>query len=343
MKKIFTILVLIAMAASLAGQSPEKMSYQAVIRNSNGALIINSNVKIRVQILQTSEFGAPFYDETHTVTTNENGLATIEIGGGTVEPGSAHVFADINWSLGPYFLKTLIDPSGGTTFSITGTTQLLSVPYALYAKNSETPGPQGPQGPAGNDGAPGPQGPAGNDGTAGLQGPVGPTGATGATGGYPVHTVGESYGGGIVFYVYDNGQHGLIAATTDHNTTLKWTDVSYINTRARASGVGAGKANTAIILGAQGSVDESVFAATVCNEYSVTVGGVTYGDWYLPSKFELHLLYLNKSAVGGFAGLYYWSSTEQSSSTAFVQHFGIDDQASDWKISAYNVRAIRAF
>ena len=337
MKKLFTILVFIALAACLAAQSPEKMSYQAVIRNSNGQLVINSNVKIRVQILQTSEFGAPFYDETHTATTNENGLATIEIGGGTVEPGSAHVFADIDWSLGPYFLKTLIDPSGGTTFSITGTAQLLSVPYALYAKNSETPGPQGP---AGNDGATGSQGPAGNDGATGPQGPVGPTGATG---GYPVHTVGEIYGGGIVFYVYDNGQHGLIASLADQSAGIKWTGGGYTNTRARADGVGAGKANTAIIVANQGFEDEVTFAAFICNEYSVTIGGVTYGDWYLPSRFELHLLFLNRSSVGGFASLYYWSSTEQNSGTAFVQHFGTDDQAYDQKISTYHVRAIRAF
>jgi hypothetical protein len=334
MKKLYTILVLIAIAVCLAAQSPEKMSYQSVIRNSNGELVTKSNVKIRIQILQTSEFGAPVYDETHTATTNENGLATIEIGGGTVEPGTLSTFADIDWSLGTYYLKTLTDPSGGTNFSIMGTSQLLSVPYALYAKNGGTPGPQGP---AGNDGATGPQGPTG------PVGPTGPTGATGSTGGYPVHTIGESYGGGIVFYVYDNGQHGLIAATADQSAGSKWTDVSYINTRARASGVGAGKANTAIILGAQGSVDEAVFAATVCNEYSVTVGGVTYGDWYLPSKFELHLLFLNKSTVGGFAGLYYWSSTEQNSSTAFVEHFGTEDQAYDQKISSYHVRAIRAF
>jgi hypothetical protein len=328
MKKIYTILVLIAMAACLAAQSPEKISYQAVIRNSNGALVINSNVKIRVQILQTSEFGAPVYDETHTATTNENGLATLEIGGGTIEPGTLSTFADIDWSLGPYFLKTLIDPSGGTTFSITGTTQLLSVPYALYAKNGGTPGPQGIQG---------------EKGDAGREGQQGPIGLTGATGGYPVHTVGESYGGGIVFYVYDNGQHGLIAATADQSAGIRWYGGSYTNTRARADGVGAGKANTAIIIANQGSVDADVFAATFCNEYSVSVNGVSYGDWYLPSKFELNLLYLNKSAVGGFGSFTYWSSSEEDFDFVFVQDFYNGNQDHSLKHGSQHVRAIRSF
>ncbi len=337
MKKLFTILVLISLVACVYGQSPEKMSYQTVIRNSSGTLVSNSNVKIRIQILHSSESGAVVYDETHSATTNKNGLASIEIGGGTIEPGILSTLADIDWSAGPYFLKTLTDPSGGTTFSIVGTTQFLSVPYALYAKNSGTPGPQGIQGIQGPTGA------------TGLQGPIGPTGATGAngatgaTGGYPVHTVGESYGGGIVFYVYDNGQHGLIAATADQSAGTKWTGGGYTNTRARADGVGAGKANTAIIIANQGFEDEVTFAAFICNNYSVTLGGVTYGDWYLPSRFELHLLYLNRSAVGGFAGLYYWSSSEQNNSTAFVEHFGIEDQSFDQKISTYHVRAIRAF
>ena len=84
----------------------------------------------------------------------------------------------------------------------------------------------------------------------------------------------------------------------------------YISSIAYADGVGAGKANTAIIIANQGYGDGATYAARICNEYSVTVDGVTYGDWYLPSKFELNLLYLQKSVVGGFANNSYWSSTE---------------------------------
>ncbi len=159
------------------------------------------------------------------------------------------------------------------------------------------------------------------------------------------HTIGESYGGGIVFYVYDNGKHGLIAATSDQKADpgRRWYGGTYVNTRARADGVGAGIKNTAIIIANQGVVDGETFAATICNEYSVTVNGVTYGDWYLPSKHELNLLYLQKSIVGGFANYPYWSSTEYSYVEANAQDFTQGTTSLPGKNSPYHVRAIRAF
>jgi hypothetical protein len=157
------------------------------------------------------------------------------------------------------------------------------------------------------------------------------------------HQIGESYGGGIVFYVYDNGQHGLIAATSDQSTGIRGYGGSYTNTRARADGVGAGLKNTAIIIANQGPVDGNAFAATVCNEYSVTVNGVTYGDWYLPSTHELNLLYLQKSVVGGFAGSNYWSSSENSNTTAWGQDFDDGLQSNGPKDYRLYVRAVRAF
>jgi hypothetical protein len=158
-----------------------------------------------------------------------------------------------------------------------------------------------------------------------------------------VHFIGERYGGGIVFYVYDNGQHGLIAATADQSTGIRWYGGTNTNTRARADGVGAGLKNTAIIIANQGPVDGNAFAATVCNEYSVTVAGVTYGDWYLPSKHELNLLYLQKAVVGGFAIGLYWSSSELDSLNAWSQLFGNGFQLGNGKNNAFLVRAVRAF
>lgn len=159
-----------------------------------------------------------------------------------------------------------------------------------------------------------------------------------------VHFIGESYGGGIVFYVYDNGQHGLIAATADYSTDIRWYGGTSTNTRARADGVGAGLKNTAIIIADQGPVDGNPFAATVCNEYSVTVAGITYGDWYLPSKHELNLLYLKKTVVGGFSSDSYWSSSEFDNYNVWYQAFfnnGV--QASGGKFTVSRVRAVRAF
>jgi hypothetical protein len=186
-------------------------------------------------------------------------------------------------------------------------------------------------------GAIGPEGPAGPTGATGA------VGATGATGGYPVHTIGESYGGGIVFYVYDGGQHGLIAATADQSTAIRWYGGTNTNTRARGDGIGAGLKNTAIIIANQGSVDGAPFAATVCNEYSVTVAGTTYGDWYLPSKYELNLLYLQKTVVGGFANNFYWSSTEIVLTNAWDQYFLNGSQTNSNKGDTDYVRAVRAF
>jgi len=158
------------------------------------------------------------------------------------------------------------------------------------------------------------------------------------------HYIGESYGGGKVFYVYDNGKHGLIAATSDQSTAMRWYGGSNTNTRARGDGVGAGLKNTAIIIANQGAVDGNAFAATVCNEYSVTVDGVTYADWYLPSKHELNLLYLQKTVVGGFADSGYWSSSEfVVVSGAWLQFFGNGIQDATSKDTTLYVRAIRAF
>ena len=181
-------------------------------------------------------------------------------------------------------------------------------------------------------------GPTGSTGAIGATGAVGETGASA-----PVHAIGESYGGGKVFYVYDGGQHGLIAATADQSTGIRWYGGTNTNTRAKASGLGAGKANTALIIANQGAVDTAAFAATVCNEYSVTVAGVTYADWYLPSKYELNLLYQQKTVVGGFAGDYYWSSSESNSTYAWNQAFGNGTLNGSNKSTTLPVMAVRAF
>jgi hypothetical protein len=185
-KYIYVIMSLLVSLISFA-QAPEKMSYQAVVRNATNNLIINQSIGMKISLLQGSASGTAVYVETHTLNSNANGLVTLEIGTGTIVSGT---FATINWANGPYFIKTETDPTGGSAYTIVGTSQLLSSPYALYAKTagSSTPGPQGPQGPigltgpAGPAGAQGPIGLTGPAGPAGAQGPIGLTGATGATG-----------------------------------------------------------------------------------------------------------------------------------------------------------------
>lgn len=142
MKSLYTLLAALFLSLSAAAQSGQgflNFSYQAVIRNSSGALITNRSIAMRVSLLQGSATGAAVYVETHAPTTNANGLATLAIGGGTPVSGN---FFSIVWSTpGGYFLKIEIDPlGGGINYTITGTTQLLSVPYAMYAQFAGTSG-----------------------------------------------------------------------------------------------------------------------------------------------------------------------------------------------------------
>lgn len=310
MKRIFTICAAILMTVSLWGQSPEKMSYQAVIRNSSGELVTNQTIGMQLSILQGSAGGSAIYVETQTPTTNANGLASIEIGAGTVVSGD---FSTIDWANGPYFIKTETDPAGGTSYSITGTSQLLSVPYALHAKTAET-----------------------------------------VTGGTTTYSVGDFAHGGIVFWVDETGQHGLVCAKEDQSIDSRWYAGSYGHTQAKGDGPFAGKANTSIIIAAQVAIgdDHDNYAARICNELQITEGGKTYGDWYLPSKEELNLMYLNKATIdatatanGGseFASDYYWSSTEHNVSNAWQQFFGTGFQVYDFKFYLISVRAVRAF
>ncbi|MFI3198305.1 MAG: DNRLRE domain-containing protein, partial [Methylococcaceae bacterium] len=214
--------------------------------------------------------------------------------------------------------STVAGPTGSTgAVGATGATGLtgLTGSQGLTGATGAASTIAGPTGSTGATGATGLTGLTGSQGLTGatgadstVAGPTGSTGAIGATGAVgetgasaPVHAIGESYGGGKVFYVYDGGQHGLIAATADQSTGIRWYGGTNTITRAKADGLGAGKANTVLIIANQGAVDAAAFAATVCNEYSVTVADVTYADWYLPSKYELSLLYQQKTVVGGFA------------------------------------------
>ena len=135
MKKIITICAAILMSASVFSQAPEKMSYQAVVRDGSNALVTSTAVGMQISILQGSVSGTAVYVETQTPTSNANGLVSLEIGGGTVVSGN---FSTIDWANGPYFVKTETDPNGGTSYTITGTSQLLSMPYALHSKTSDS-------------------------------------------------------------------------------------------------------------------------------------------------------------------------------------------------------------
>lgn len=132
MKRIFTILSLVLFTFNIYAQVPHLLSYQAIVRDADNNLITNLAVGMQISILYgNAETGTVVYSEVLTPTTNDNGMVSVEIGG---EAG----FTSIDWSDGPYFIKTEIDPGGNTNYTITGVSQLLTVPYALHAKTAET-------------------------------------------------------------------------------------------------------------------------------------------------------------------------------------------------------------
>ena len=180
MKKtsLFFVGVLLCIAA-FAQTVPHSISYQAVARSTSGTVVPNTTLSVIASILNNSPTGTVAYSEKFSVSTNQYGLFTMHLGQGTPVTGT---FDGISWGGSSHWLKIEIDFANTGLFTLLGTSELLSVPYALYSENSGTGGPTGP---TGADGAAGPQGvsgPTGADGVNGITGPTGPAGANGTNG-----------------------------------------------------------------------------------------------------------------------------------------------------------------
>ena len=359
MKKISLTLVSVIFSILIFAQSPQSFKYQAVYRDNTGNIIANRSIAVQIKILQSSATGTEVFTETHNISTNAFGLFNIEIGS-----INATDFATIDWANGPYFVNTIIE---GTDF---GTSQLLSVPYALHAKTAETiTGGITETDPFYSawdkdysDLINKPTIPAEADGsetklTAGTNINITGSGTTAspyeisATGsGASGHYVGELYGGGIVYYVYDNGQHGLIASLDDLNSgnDAAWSATNNVEIGATAQSFYDGASNTAAIVAQDATAG---YAATLCNNYT----GGSQTDWYLPANWELNLLYnsaylINKNLendgdanTNGLSFGDYWSSTEYNKSNAWIYKFSYGNASVDGKSYAYRVRAVRTF
>ncbi len=221
MKKItFLLFLCLLLSQSIQAQAPQGFNYQAVARTSLGVAITSQNIGLQINILQGSAGGTSVYMETFNVTSNNIGLVNVVVGTGTVQSGT---FNTINWANGPYYIEVSMDVTGGTSYALMGTQQLMSVPYALYAQSSGTAGAAGATGATGANGANGTNGINGNDGATGATGATGvagnngvngvngtngtdgATGATGATGASGTNGVNGSNG--------LNGTNGAIGAT----------------------------------------------------------------------------------------------------------------------------------
>ena len=301
------LFVVYSLLNTVNAQAPDKMSYQAVIRNAGNALIINQEVGMRISILQGTPDGTAVYSEEFTPNprTNANGLITLSIGTGTPLTG---VFNSINWTAGPYFIKSETDPTGGTSYTIDATSELMSVPYALHSNTANK------------------------------------AVYAESLSSMPPLAIGQSYQGGIIFWIDATGQHGLIAPVFDQSSGRPWYNTIHRYVGTASDGLYAGEMNTAIEVAALIADNQTgLFAARICADYDITVDGITYGDWYLPSKYELNLLYMNKNVLENFANDMYWSSTEDAEFSAWLQDFTDGYQGTTNKFYSLRIRAIRAF
>ena len=350
MKKILLSFVAVAtIALSSFGQAPEGFKYQAVVRDAGNTILNNQAVGMQMTIQQGSIGGTVVYQETFAPTTNAYGLVNLEIGSGSIVSGD---FSTIDWSNGPYFIQTAIDVTGGSSYAVLGTSQLMSVPYALHSNttdsivggiSSQEADPifntSVAQSIASTDTAywnnhtvdtnldsadianmgyvAGPNVDSADIAIMGyVAGPnvdstdisnmgyvAGPhvdsadIANMGFVTGSNSYSIGDFAHGGVVFWVDETGQHGLVAAKSNQTPIVLWSAGTSTNTMAYGDGIYSGKSNTTLIIASQGYGNGNTYSARVCNELVVIENGIRYGDWYLPSKYELHLMYLNKAVI----------------------------------------------
>ena len=293
------LIVFVCSVSSLFGQAPQAINYQGIARDLTGNPLTNQAIGLQLTIHNTSASGPVDYQETFAVTTNQFGLYTVQIGRGTPVSGT---FSAISWGTASHFLEIGMDPTGGNNYVSAGTSELISVPYALYAETSGTGGPtgatgpqgtQGVAGPSGVDGATGPQGltgPSGVDGVTGAQGPqgvAGPSGVDGATGAVgpqgPIGLTGAQGPQGIAGPTGAIGSAGP-AGPTGANGSAGPAGPTGANGAAGPTGANgsAGPAGPTGAIGAAGPVGPSGSNGTVGPTGPTGPGGVLGTTGYIP-------------------------------------------------------------
>ncbi len=313
MKKITLLSTLCFLLLTLvvnAQTPPNAFNYSAVARNAAGQPIAMTTIGIQITILKTSPTGVSQYSENHLVNTDAFGLFNLAIGAGAMQSGS---MTTIDWSNDNYYLKVGMDAAGGTNFLTMGTTQLLSVPYALYAKSA------------------------------------GSVSGGGSGGGF-THYIGEEFGGGVVFHLWKDAsgvEHGLIIDKIDLSTGQVWSNINttLIGLSAQSSWNGLSNSNAIV-----GQVGHTSSASALC--LNSTNGGQSDWYlpsidelsllWH--SRFNVNK---SLSAIGGAAVLpisaFYWSSTEYDDGNAWYFVFFNGYASGSSKYHTSYVRAVRAF
>lgn len=244
MIRIYLLITATLLFISTQAQSPQKLNYQAIVRDGNGAPVsIGTSIQLRFTIHDNSPNGTSVFTETITKSANQFGLITAEI-------GSSASLNTVNWQTGTKYLQVETNINGGG-FSDMGTTQLVSVPYALYAETAGSSGPAGPTGPQGEPGPPGPdgaQGPAGPAGPQGPQGDPGPQGPAGSgslsgTTDYVVKFTSSTSGGNSL--LRDNGTTVYIGSTNSSNKfEVNVSGIDAIAGKSTSSNIGVYGLNT---------------------------------------------------------------------------------------------------
>lgn len=306
MKRIALTVALLLMTFIAQAQAPYRMTYQAIVRTATNTLLTNTQVGMRITILQASAVGTPVYMEVQAPTTNANGLATLQIGGGVTIMGS---MAAIDWSQGPYFIKTETDPYGGTNYTVTGTTELLSVPYALYSNTT------------------------GNGGAAQAGHYIGQQ----YGGGVIFHIWTDSIG----------TQHGLIVSMTDQSTSAAWSNVTGSALGQSAQSLFDGEGNSTAIASQPGHTNSAaklcldLVSGGQSDWYLPSLDELAL---LYRSRFNVNGT-LSTIAVADLLPVWadYWCSTEFTPSSVWYFSFYNGSVAFNDKSTQYRVRAVRKF
>jgi hypothetical protein len=305
MKSILTLAATALLAIHSYAQAPEKFSYQAVLRDGNNNLIQEKVIGMRVDIRQGTTNGTIVYAETHITKTNLNGLASIEIGTGSTVSGT---FSGINWGQGPYFIQTQTDPDGGTQYVINSVSQLMSVPYAFFAKTA-----------------------------AGVRNAH-----------FFSHYIGESFGGGVIFHLWKDSlgqEHGLIAHPHEF-TSVKWSNIVNAPTGALSSWDGYNNSLTIKAqnnhVSSAASMCLGIDTAGFNDWYLPALDALTL-LWTNRYVVNQTLSQTGGTPLSYLQDVSYWTSTERSVSEAWRFLMANGSASNSNKNNGYIVRAIRSF